>query len=172
MPIVNVPAMVKSSDVVYGSGRVSSTYSAVTVSPSETRRFEPEVASVEVKNTVPSNTPVFSSVSFRVSVKPPLSESENTATVNVSIISSLMFSSASTTVNTAEPPADAALLSKLASPIFQAIEAEATTTTLSLYSYETDTPSVCPPVLKLPPSKVVPHAVAATVFVHRHLTFV
>jgi len=35
-------------------------------------------------------------------VKPPLSESENTATVNVSIISSLMFSSASTTVNTEE----------------------------------------------------------------------
>jgi len=96
-----------------------------------------------------------------VIVKPPLSESEYTATVNVSIISSLVFSSASTTVNTAEPPADAALLSKPASPIFQAIEAEATTTTLSLYSYETDTPSVCPAVANEPPSNVVPQVVVA-----------
>ena len=58
MPIVNVDATVNESLSVYGSGRVVSEYSAVTVSPSETRRFEPEVASVEVKNTVPSNTPV------------------------------------------------------------------------------------------------------------------
>ena len=68
-----------------------SEYSAVTVSPSETRRFEPEVASVEVKNTDPSNVPVSSSVSVKVSVKPPLSESENTAAVIVSIIALFVF---------------------------------------------------------------------------------
>ena len=125
-----------------------SEYSAVTVSPSETRRFEPEVASVEVKYTVPSNTPVSSSVSFMVSVKPPLSESENTATVNVSIMALFVFSSASVTVNTAEPPAEALLVSKPASAILNATEADATTTTLSVYSYETDTPSVCPAVCR------------------------
>ena len=53
MPIVNVPAIVKSSDEVYGSGSVSSVYSAVTVSPSETRMFEPEVAASAVRIPLP-----------------------------------------------------------------------------------------------------------------------
>ena len=86
-----------------------------------------------------------------VSVKPPLSESEYIATVNASVIVLSRFSSASTTVNTELPPADATLLSKLASPIFQVIEAEATITLPSLYSYETDTPSVCADVCIVPP---------------------
>ena len=55
-----------------------------------------------------------------------------------------MFASASVNVNTAEPPADAELVSKLASPILNMIEADATTTTASVYSYDTDIPSVCP----------------------------
>ena len=56
------------------------------------------------------------------------------STVNVSITSSSKFSSTSTTVSTDEPPAETALLSKLASPIFQTMLAEATTTAPSLYS--------------------------------------
>ena len=111
-----------------------SSYSAVTVSPSATRRLLPEVAVSEVKNTVPSKTPVSSFVSFMVILKPPLSESENTATVNVSITLSFVFSSGSTTVNVAEPPADAELVSKLASAMLKTIEADATTTEPSLYS--------------------------------------
>ena len=63
-------------------------------------------------------------------------------------------------MNTALPPADATLLSKLASPIFQVIEAEATTTLPSLYSYETDTPSVCADVCNVtPPVDVEPQDV-------------
>ena len=41
-------------------------------------------------------------------------------------------------------------MSKPASEILNAIEADATTTTLSVYSYETDTPSVCHAVLAVP----------------------
>ena len=59
-----------------------------------------------------------------------------------------VFSSASVTVNTAEPPAEALLVSKPASAILNATEADATTTTLSVYSYETDTPSVCPAMME------------------------
>jgi len=62
-------------------------------------------------------------------------------------------------VNVAEPPALAELVSQLASAILKTIEAEATITCESLYSYETDTPSVCPLVAKVPPVAVVPHAV-------------
>ena len=87
-----------------------SEYSAVTVSPSETRRFEPEVAASVVKNTVPSNTPVSSSVSDKVIWKPPLSESEYMSAVTVWITSPSVFSSGSETVNTAEPPEDAELV--------------------------------------------------------------
>ena len=94
-------------------------------------------------------------------MKPPLSESEKTATVNASVIVLSRFSSESTTVNTALPPADATLLSKLASPICQTIEADATTTLPSLYSYETDTPSVCEDVCNVPPLDVLPQDVLA-----------
>ena len=65
-------------------------------------------------------------------MKPPLSESENTAAVNVSIMELFVFSSASVTVNTAEPPAEALLVSKPASAILNATDADATTTTLSV----------------------------------------
>ena len=65
-------------------------------------------------------------------MKPPLSESENTAAVNVSIIALFVFSSASVTVNTAEPPAEALLVSKPASAILNATEADATNYAVSV----------------------------------------
>ena len=79
-------------------------------------------------------------------------------------MSSSKFSSWSTTVNVEDPPAETALLSKLASPIAQTIEAEATTTIPSLYSYETEIPSVCEAVFNTPPSFVLPQAVAVAVY--------
>ena len=58
----------------------------MTVSPSDTLSVNPEVAASSAKWTVASNTPVLSPVSETVAVKPPESESENTSTLNVSMI--------------------------------------------------------------------------------------
>ncbi len=53
-----------SSAVVCGSGRVLSSYSAQTISPSATRSLEPDDSS-EANSTNPWNTPVATSISVK-----------------------------------------------------------------------------------------------------------
>jgi hypothetical protein len=63
VPIMAVPVISRSSLLVYGSGSVLSSYSAVIVSPSATLSLCPDDSSSLVKDTVPSNIPVASFVS-------------------------------------------------------------------------------------------------------------
>jgi len=75
-----VAVISSSSAVVYGSGNVLSSYSAVTVSPSATLSLCPEESLEVVKNTIPSKIPVASLVSVTVRSIPPASESDQAST--------------------------------------------------------------------------------------------
>ena len=105
MPIMAVPVISRSSLLVYGSGSVLSSYSAVIVSPSATLSLCPDDSSSLVKDTVPSNIQVASFVSVIIKEIPPASESDQTSTSKLSTFSGSQFMSGSTTLTTPLPPA-------------------------------------------------------------------
>ena len=77
-----------------------SSYSAVIMSPSDTRSMDPEDSSVIVKYTVPSKIPLALFVSVTIRSIPPASESDQTSIAKLSIDSEFKFISASMTLTT------------------------------------------------------------------------
>ena len=110
-------------------------------SPSETLNVCPLDASLVVKNTVPSNTPVDSFVSVTVNSIPPESESEYTSTLKFSTESALAFISGSVTVTTALDDDRYASSLNDTSPMFHLIRLDDTTVESSVYSKDTVIPS-------------------------------